>query len=97
MKGFVYILTNANNSVLYTGVTSDIINRLKQHKNKKHPDCFTAKYNLYKLVYFEKFDTIGDAIKREKQIKAGSRKRKLDLIEGINPGWEDLSRNLDVK
>jgi len=97
MKGFVYILTNTNNTVLYTGVTSDLINRLKQHLNRKHPDSFSANYNLHKLVYFEKFDTIGDAIKREKQIKAGSRKKKIDLIEGINPEWEDLGGSLNVE
>ena len=97
MKGYVYILTNTYKKVLYTGVTCDIINRLKQHKNKKHPDSFSAKYNLYKLVYFEKFDTIGDAIKREKQIKAGSRKKKERLITGMNPNWDDLSKVLDSK
>jgi len=96
MIGFVYIMTNTRNKVLYTGVTSDLANRIKQHKNKKYRQSFSARYNLDKLIYFEKFDTIGDAIKREKQIKAGSRKRKLHLIEGINPEWEDLSESMDV-
>lgn len=94
MKGFVYILTNKNNSVLYTGVTSDLKDRIKQHKLKKHPDSFSAKYNLYKLVYFEVIDTIGEAIKREKAIKGGSRKKKLDLINSTNPEWSDLSKFL---
>jgi len=62
MKGFVYILTNINNSVFYTGVTSDINNRIKQHKARKHPESFSAKYNLEKLVYYQQFKTIGEAI-----------------------------------
>ncbi len=94
MKGFVYILTNKNNSVLYTGVRSDLKDRIKQHKLKKHPDSFSSKYNLNKLVYFEVIDTIGEAIKREKAIKGGSRKKKLDLINSTNPEWSDLSKFL---
>ncbi len=90
MKGFVYILTNKNNSVLYTGVTSNLSGRIKQHKLRKHPDSFTAQYNCNKLVYFEIYDTIGEAIVREKIIKGGSRKKKLDLINSTNPGWSDL-------
>jgi putative endonuclease len=95
MKGFVYIITNNNNSVLYTGVTRDLKERLIQHKSKKHMNSFSAKYNLNKLVYYESFDTIGEAIKREKQIKAGSRNKKIILINGINPDWNDLSYFLD--
>jgi putative endonuclease len=91
MKGFVYIMTNNNNSVLYTGVTSDLIERVNQHKSKKHIDSFTSRYNICKLVFYESFDTIGEAIKREKQIKAGSRNKKIDLIKGMNPEWNDLS------
>ena len=91
MKGFVYIMTNNNNSVLYTGVTRDIKERMLQHKSKKHKKSFSARYNLSKLVYYESFDTIGEAIKREKQIKAGSRKRKLELINKVNPEWNDIS------
>jgi putative endonuclease len=94
LKGVVYILTNKNNSVLYTGVTSDLKDRIKQHKLKKHPDSFSSKYNLNKLVYFEVIDTIGEAIKREKAIKGGSRKKKLDLINSTNPEWSDLSKFL---
>ena len=67
MTGFVYILTNNSNSVLYTGVTRNLKERIEQHKTKKHSNSFTSRYNLYKLVYFEKFETIGEAIKREKQ------------------------------
>ena len=94
MKGFVYILTGKNNSVLYTGVTSNLKERMEQHRRKKHPDSFSAKYNLYKLVYFEWFDTIGEAIIKEKKIKGGSRQKKLDLINGMNPQWKDLSEFL---
>lgn len=94
MKGIVYILTNKYNSVFYTGVTSDLKERIKQHKLKKHPNSFSARYNLHKLVYFERFDTIGEAINKEKRIKGGSRKRKLDLINNTNPEWRDLSEGL---
>jgi putative endonuclease len=94
LKGVVYILTNKNNSVLYTGVTSNLKDRIKQHKLKKHPDSFSAKYNLNKLVYYEWFDTIGEAIEREKIIKGGSRKKKLDLIKSTNPEWIDMSEFL---
>jgi putative endonuclease len=91
IKGYVYIITNKNNSVLYTGVTSDLTERVKHHKEKKYSNSFSARYNLCKLVYYEALDTIGDAIRREKQIKAGSRKAKIGLIEGLNPEWGDLS------
>jgi len=84
-------MTNKNNSVLYTGATSNLADRIKQHKDKKHSGSFSAKYNLFKLVYYEQYDTIGDAIKREKQIKSGSRKKKVDLIKSFNPDWVDLS------
>jgi putative endonuclease len=95
MKGFVYIMTNDNNTVLYTGVTSDIRDRVIKHIEKKYPGSFTARYNIRKLVYFERFDNVGKAIKREKQIKAGSRKKKLDLINSRNPEWRDLIIELD--
>ncbi|MBT3254609.1 MAG: GIY-YIG nuclease family protein [Candidatus Marinimicrobia bacterium] len=90
----VYILTNKGNTVLYTGVTSDLENRLYDHLNKTRPNSFTARYNLQKLVYVEPFNSISDAIVREKQIKAGSRKNKLKLIEKDNPDWTDLSSSL---
>jgi putative endonuclease len=94
LKGFVYILTNKNNSVFYTGVTSNLKERIEQHKRRKHPDSFSARYNLNKLVYFERLNTIGEAIEREKVIKGGSRKKKVDLINSTNPGWSDLSEFL---
>ncbi len=88
--GFVYILSNKNNATLYTGVTSDIVVRIKEHKEKLNSKSFTAKYNLNKLVYFEAFQMIGDAISKEKQIKAGNRAKKVALIQGKNPEWNDL-------
>ena len=90
---FIYIITNQNNAVLYTGVTNDLRKRIYQHKEKLIPG-FSSKYNLSKLVYYEIFDTAYDAISREKQIKAGSRKKKIDLIKTLNPGWRDLYNEL---
>lgn len=89
--GAVYILTNKNNTVLYIGVTSDLKKRMYEHQNKLYSSSFTAKYNIDKLVYFESFFSIEEAIAREKQLKGGSRKKKIDLIESINPTWTDLS------
>lgn len=88
--GFTYILTNHTNTTLYVDVTSDLFERIKQHKKKIHPNSFTAKYNLHKLVYFESFQMIGDAIGREKQLKAGSKVKKIALIESINPSGKTL-------
>jgi putative endonuclease len=87
---WVYIMTNTNNTVLYTGVTSDLINRCHEHRAKKHPTSFSAKYNANKLVWYQKFNDIDLAIAREKQIKAGSRKNKIELIESVNAEWLDL-------
>lgn len=86
---YVYILTNKNNTVLYTGVTNNLVRRCFQHIQKLNPG-FTAKYNVSKLVYFEFFDYINDAILREKQIKGYSRAKKKLLIDKINPDWNDL-------
>ncbi len=88
--GFVYILTNKNKSTLYVGVTSNIVKRVHQHKDKHNPESFTSRYNLDTLVYFEAFQMIGDAIGREKQLKAGHRAKKVALIQSINPEWDDL-------
>lgn len=88
--GFTYIVTNYTNTTLYIGVTSNLYDRIKQHKNKIYPNSFSAKYNLNKLVYFEQFQMIEDAIGREKQLKGGSRLAKVQLIESINPDWNDL-------
>ncbi len=88
--GSVYILTNQHHTTLYVGVTSDLPKRISQHRDKFYPTSFTAKYHINKLVYFESLPTITDAIAREKQLKAGSRKKKLDLINTMNPKWDDL-------
>jgi len=88
--GYTYILTNDNNTVLYTGVTNDLKRRVTEHKTKFNPKSFTARYNINKLVYYETFGRITDAIAREKQLKAGSRKKKMDLINSINMEWKDL-------
>ncbi len=89
MSGYIYILFNKKNGTLYTGVTSNLIKRIYEHKNK-FVDGFTKKYGIDKLGYYETFDTIVSAIEREKQIKGGSRKQKIQLIESINPNWQDL-------
>ena len=88
--GAIYIMTNKSNTVLYTGVTSDLVRRIYQHKEKMDIKCFTYKYNINKLVYYESFDSIEEAIVREKQIKGGSRKKKEILINSFNSEWNDL-------
>jgi putative endonuclease len=89
----VYILTNDRNTVLYTGVTSDLKARIHQHREKLLPG-FTNRYNVYKLVYYEAGSDASGAIAREKQIKAGSRRKKIDLINRLNPEWRDLYEEL---
>ncbi len=87
---YIYILTNAKNSVLYTGMTNHLGRRVEEHK-KKTGSKFTSRYNVNKLVYYEIFSDVRMAIHREKQIKAGSRQKKIDLINSINPEWNDLA------
>ena len=89
---YVYILTNAYNTVLYTGITNDIERRCLEHK-KKYVKGFTQKYNVDKLVYFETYNEVEEAIKREKQIKGYSRSKKVALIKGFNKNWKDLFLN----
>ncbi|MBL4715639.1 MAG: hypothetical protein COC01_06175 [Bacteroidetes bacterium] len=91
--GSVYILTNKNNTVLYTGVTSDLYSRIIEHREIFRAG-FTTKYNIDKLVYFENFRNIEEAIAREKQIKAGSRMNKVKLIESINLEWDDITNKI---
>ena len=91
-RGFVYILTNQSNNVLYVGVTSDLATRLHQHRTGVFKNSFTSRYNVNKLVYYEEFLSMADAIFREKQLKAGSRKKKIELIERRNKEWNDLSK-----
>lgn len=88
---FLYIATNFNNHVIYTGVTNDIERRMWQHKTKITVG-FTAKYNINKLVYLETFSQIDDAIRAEKRIKGWTRDKKIKLIESKNPEWKDLSK-----
>ena len=89
---YVYILTNKGNTVLYTGVTSNLERRLYEHVNGLTPG-FASTYRCHKLVYYEATECVDSAIAREKQIKAGSRAKKLTLIEAMNPGWRDLSED----
>ncbi|MEO7263598.1 MAG: GIY-YIG nuclease family protein [Ferruginibacter sp.] len=88
--GTVYMMCSINNRVIYTGVTSNLFWRVLEHKEKKNMNCFTAKYNCQKLVYFNSFPTIEEAISEEKRIKAGNRKQKEMLIDKMNPEWRDL-------
>ncbi len=90
---YVYILSNFTNSVLYTGVTNNLIRRVYEHKNHLAKG-FTEKYNVTKLVYFEETQSVESAILREKQIKAGSRQKKIDLVNLKNPKWEDLYKKI---
>jgi putative endonuclease len=95
MKQFyVYIMTNKSKT-LYVGVTNNLQRRVYEHKNKMIKG-FTSKYNITKVVYFEVFSDIESAIKREKQIKGWLRKKKIDLIESMNPDWNDLSEEWGV-
>ncbi len=92
---YVYIMTNKNNTVLYIGVTNSLIRRGYEHKEKQSfHNSFTKKYNINKLVYYEIFDGIVNAIAREKQLKGGSRKDKINLINKNNPEWNDLYREV---
>ncbi|BBE18877.1 excinuclease ABC, C subunit-like [Aquipluma nitroreducens] len=93
--GYIYILTNKKHTVLYTGVTSNLMNRLYERRNGLYQKSFTSRYNVTKLVYYEGFIHIEEAIAREKQIKAGSRQKKLDLINGFNSNWEDLTDTIE--
>ena len=87
---YVYILTNKHKTVLYTGVTRDLVRRVYEHKTHADPNSFTAKYKIDRLVYFEETSDVKAAIEREKQIKGWSRDRKTDLIFEKNPHWVDL-------
>jgi putative endonuclease len=88
--GFIYIVTNKYNNTFYIGVTSNLPKRILEHIEKRYENSFSARYNLNKLVYYECFQMIGDAIGREKELKTGSRANKISLIQNINPLWNDL-------
>lgn len=93
-KYHIYIITNKKDGVLYIGSTGRLKIRISQHKRKAHPTTFSAKYNLSKLVYFEEYETKGEALKREKQLKKWNRDWKVNLIEKFNPKWDDLYDSL---
>jgi putative endonuclease len=92
-QSYIYIITNTANNVLYIGVTSDLVKRIYEHKNKII-DGFSKKYNLYKLVYFECFDDINNAIAREKQLKNWHKEWKYNLINEVNKQWNDLYESI---
>jgi putative endonuclease len=90
---FTYILTNRHHTVLYVGVTNDLVRRVHEHRNKI-ASSFTTRYNVEKLVFFEESSDVQAAIAREKQIKAGSREKKVALVNAMNPDWRDLFDDL---
>jgi len=92
-QSYIYILFSQRNGTLYVGVTSNLAKRVYEHKNKL-VDGFTKQYNVDKLGYYEVFPAIADAIAREKQIKGGSRSKKIALIESLNPEWNDLFNDI---
>ena len=92
--GCVYMMTNKHHTTLYIGVTSDLLIRILEHRQEVYPKSFTSRYNLHKLVYYESFPSIQGAIDREKQLKGGSRQKKIDLINAMNPKWNDLYENI---
>ena len=91
---YVYMLANVTGTVVYTGVTRDVVRRVYEHKHNLDPNSFTAKYAVHKLVYFESTSSRYEAISREKQIKSWSRKRKNELVESMNPKWLDLYESI---
>ena len=93
--GYVYILTNKWKTVLYVGVTSSLATRLTEHKEKIHPESFTAKYQCDILVYYKGFHHIEEAIDEEKRLKGLSRTKKIAIIEKLNPDWDDLFPSLE--
>jgi putative endonuclease len=93
-KGYTYITTNKNHTVLYTGATSTLKDRIARHRSKKYKRSFTARYNTDKLVWYQEFEWIGDALEMERKVKASSRKKKLGLINAMNPDWRDLYDDL---
>ena len=94
MNYYVYILSNKSHTVLYTGVTNNLIKRVYEHKSHADPNSFTSRYHATKLVYYEHTTDVRSAIEREKQIKSWSRKRKEQLVDSMNPEREDLYAQL---
>ena len=91
---YVYMLANVTGTVVYTGVTNDVVRRVYEHRHDTDLNSFTARYSVHKLVYFESTSSRYEAISREKQIKSWNRKRKNQLVESMNPKWEDLYDSL---
>ena len=90
MNYYVYILANATNTAIYTGITNDLVRRVYEHKHELSEESFTTKYHIHKLVYYEYTSDARAAIEREKQIKSWNRARKNKYIEKMNPLWQDL-------
>lgn len=90
---YIYIMTNNNNSVLYTGVTNNLKRRVHEHQ-EGYGSALTMKYKIHKLVYFEQTEDVKVAVMREKQIKGGSRRKKIELINQMNPSWENLAESI---
>ena|SRR5436190_18061730 len=90
---WIYILTNKYNTTLYVGATNNLPTRLWEHKTKRNPKCFTAQYNICKLIYYKGFDSMEDALNREKFMKGKTRKWKEALIKTMNDGWKDLTED----
>ena len=94
MEYYVYILSNNTHTTIYIGVTSNLIQRVYEHKNKLDPKSFTAKYDVHRLVYYESTSDVKAALEREKQLKGWNRARKNKLVESMNPKWEDLYESI---
>ena len=90
MSGHVYIMASRKNGTLYVGVTADLVHRVWEHRDKIHPRGFTARYNCTRLVWYREYDDIADAIADEKRIKRWRRVWKIEMIQEMNPEWEDL-------
>src|SRR5687767_15557935 len=93
--GFTYIMTNRHKTTFYTGVTSDLYNRIYEHRNHVYSNSFTARYNIEFLIYFEFFDSIEEAINREKELKGWKRSKKIELIKKSNPELRDLTSEIE--
>lgn len=96
-SAWVYILANQSDKVFYVGVTTNLPTRLWEHRTKRNPKCFTARYNVSKLVYYEGFESVVDAIAREKTIKGKTEKWKTELIKSVNQHWADLTEDVNKK
>ena len=93
--GYVYMLANRKNGTIYLGVTSDLTGRLEEHTSKHNPDSFSAKYETTRLVWFERYELIADAIAREKTMKGWPRQWKINVIEQDNQNWDELVLGFD--